>query len=124
MATQNKQLDKQYLTDCYQDLADEIGEIFELFLAETLPAIIKIKSLIEYSQLSQAGEELHKIAPSFSSVGLPQLTVQLREIEAVAKANNQAKSALLISAFEEEFKSYLPAIVAEHDRLTRPKAYA
>jgi HPt (histidine-containing phosphotransfer) domain-containing protein len=124
MGNHGKQLDKQYLTDCYQDMIDDIGEIFELFLAETSPAITKIKSLIDYSQLQLAGEELHKIAPSFSSIGLPQLTIQLREMEVVAKTGNQAQSVLLITVFEEEFKSYLPAVVEEYDRLTRLKACA
>jgi HPt (histidine-containing phosphotransfer) domain-containing protein len=124
MTTQSKQLDKQYLLNCYQDMADEISEIFELFLLETLPSIIKIKNLIAYSQLPQAAQELHKISPSFSSVGLPHLSVQLREVEAIVKANNQAKALLLIVAFEEEFKTYLPAVNAEYDRLTRLKACA
>jgi HPt (histidine-containing phosphotransfer) domain-containing protein len=124
MDTQSKQLDKQYLIDCYQDMADEIGEIFELFLLETAPSIKKIKNLIDYSQLQQAGEELHKIAPSFSAIGLPQLTIQLREMEAVTKANDQAKALALIIAFDGEFKTYLPAVNAEYDRLTRLKACA
>ncbi len=124
MDTQSKQLDKQYLIDCYQDMADEIGEIFELFLLETAPSIKKIKNLIDYSQLQQASEELHKIAPSFSAIGLPQLTIQLREVEAVTKANDQAKALALIIAFDGEFKTYLPAVNAEYDRLTRLKACA
>jgi HPt (histidine-containing phosphotransfer) domain-containing protein len=124
MDTQSKQLDKQYLIDCYQDMADEIGEIFELFLLETAPSIKKIKNLIDYSQLQQAGEELHKIAPSFSSIGLPQLTIQLREMEAVTKVNDQAKALSLIITFDEEFKAYLPAVNAEYERLTRLKACA
>lgn len=124
MDTQNKQLDKQYLMESYQDMIDEIGEIFELFIDETAPAITKVKSLIDYSQFTQAAEELHKIAPSFSSVGLPQLTVQARNIETVVKANDHGQATILIIAFEEEFKSYLPAIAEEYNRLTRLKACA
>jgi HPt (histidine-containing phosphotransfer) domain-containing protein len=124
MGTQANQLNKQYLQDCYMDMVDEIGEIFELFLAETEPAITKIKSLIDYSQLTQAGEELHKIAPSFSSIGLPQLTVQAREAEFAAKANDQQKAYVLITALAGAFKDYLPAITEEFSRLTRLKACA
>jgi HPt (histidine-containing phosphotransfer) domain-containing protein len=124
MGTQANQLDKQYLQDCYMDMVDEIGEIFELFLAETAPAITKIKSLVEYSQFTQAGEELHKIAPSFSSIGLPLLTVQAREAERAAKASDQSKTALLIAALDDAFKACLPAVTEEFNRLTRLKACA
>jgi HPt (histidine-containing phosphotransfer) domain-containing protein len=122
MNTQSKQLDKQYLINCYQDMADEIGEIFELFLLDIVPSVTKIKNLTSDGQLQQAAEDMHKIAPSFSAVGLPQLTVQLREIEVIAKANNQAKVLSLIMAFEVEFKAYLPAVNAERCRLARLKA--
>jgi HPt (histidine-containing phosphotransfer) domain-containing protein len=124
MGIQANQLDKRYLQNCYMDMVDEIGEIFELFLAETTPALTKIKSLIDYSQFAKAGEELHKIAPSFSSIGLPQLTVQLRELEAAAKANDQPKALSLIIEFEEEFKNYLPAVMEEYERLNKLKACA
>jgi HPt (histidine-containing phosphotransfer) domain-containing protein len=124
MSTPVKEIDRQFLEDCYQDMVDEIGEIFELFLLETVPAVTKIKSLVDYSQLTPAAEELHKIAPSFSSVGLPQLTTSLREIEAVAKANEQARALILITAFEQEFKAYLPAVTAEFERLNKLKACA
>jgi HPt (histidine-containing phosphotransfer) domain-containing protein len=124
MGTGANQLDKQFLQDCYMDMVDEIGEIFELFLVETTPAIAKIKSLIDYSQFTQAGEELHKIAPSFSSVGLPQLTTQAREAEFAAKANDQPKVTSLIAALDDAFKAYLPAVTEEFNRLTRLKACA
>lgn len=124
MSTPVKEIDRQFLVDCYQDMVDEIGEIFELFLLETAPSITKAKSLIDYSQLTQAAEELHKIAPSFSSIGLPQLTASLREIETLAKASDQARALILITAFEQEFKAYLPAVNAEFDRLNKLKACA
>jgi HPt (histidine-containing phosphotransfer) domain-containing protein len=124
MGTGPNQLDKQFLQECYMDMVDEIGEIFELFLIETTPAIAKIKSLVDYSQLTQAGEELHKIAPSFSSIGLPQLTIQAREAEHAAKAGDQSKAAILIAALDDAFKAYLPAVTDEFNRLTRLKACA
>ncbi len=119
-----KQLDRNYLLNFYQDMTDEVGEIFELFLLETEPTVLKIISLINKSDLATAEEELHKIAPSFYSVGLPQLTTRLTVVDAVVKAGNAKRASDLIAIFYEDFKTYLPAVKAEMERLQSVKVYA
>ncbi len=113
----NKQLDRQFLSNYYQDMVDEIGEIFELFLEETPAEIEAIKKSIASNKLKEAGDQLHKIIPSFSNIGLPQLSLQLREVEASVHANNEEKAAALMIAFENELSEYMPAILEENKRL-------
>ncbi|WP_462221812.1 hypothetical protein [Ferruginibacter sp.] len=119
-----KELDRNYLLHFYQDMTDELGEIFELFLLETEPTVLKIITLIKKSDLVTAEEELHKIAPSFYSVGLPQLTTKLTVVDKVVKAGNAKKASDLITIFYEDFKTYLPAVEAEMERLQIVKACA
>ena len=93
-------------------------------LLETEPAVLKIIILINKSDLVNAEEELHKIAPSFYSAGLPQLIIKLTVVDAVVKAGNAKKASDLIAIFYEDFKTYLPAVEAEMERLQSVKAYA
>ncbi len=124
MQAVEKELDRNYLLNCYQNMTDELGEIFELFLLETEPAILKIITLITTNDLIGAEEELHKIAPSFCSVGLPQLTLQISIADAAVKAGEQIKASKLIVIFYAEFKTYLPAVKKEIMRLNQLKQYA
>jgi HPt (histidine-containing phosphotransfer) domain-containing protein len=112
-----KQLDRQFLTSYYHDMVDEIGEIFELFLQETPEDITDIKNSIAANKFKEAGDQLHKIIPSFSNVGLPQLSLQLRAVEATVHANDGAKATALMQAFEKELDEYMPAIIEEYKRL-------
>jgi HPt (histidine-containing phosphotransfer) domain-containing protein len=112
-----KQLDRQFLTSYYHDMVDEIGEIFELFLQETPAEIDAIKNSIASKKLKEAGDQLHKIIPSFSNIGLPQLSLQLRDVEAKVNANNAEKATSLMAAFEKELSEYMPAILEENKRL-------
>jgi HPt (histidine-containing phosphotransfer) domain-containing protein len=112
-----KQLDRQFLKTYYHDMVDEIGEIFELFLEETPAEIDAIKNAIASNKLKEAGDQLHKIIPSFSNIGLPQLSLQLREVEASVHASNGEKAGSLMVAFEKELSEYMPAILEENKRL-------
>jgi HPt (histidine-containing phosphotransfer) domain-containing protein len=116
-----KQLDRQFLISYYQDMVDEIGEIFELFLQETPADITEIKNSIATNKFKEAGDQLHKIIPSFSNVGLPQLSIQLRAVETTVHNNDGLKAATLMDAFEKELSEYMPAILEENKRLNGNK---
>jgi HPt (histidine-containing phosphotransfer) domain-containing protein len=114
-----KQLDKGFLIDYYQDMADEIAPIFEIFLQEVPGSIAEIKNMLAVQKLAEAKALIHGIVPSFTSIGLPQLSVQLREVEECTAAYNGERSVLLMDAFEKEFTEYMPAIKEEFDRLNQ-----
>jgi HPt (histidine-containing phosphotransfer) domain-containing protein len=112
-----RELDRQFLAEYYQGMEDEIGAIFEIFLQEVPPVVAQVTQMLSEEKLSEAKALAHGIIPSFTSVGLPQLSVQLREVEEAAAAADGAGSRLLMTAFEKEFNEYLPAVMAEAERL-------
>jgi HPt (histidine-containing phosphotransfer) domain-containing protein len=119
-----KQLDRQFLLNYYGEMVDEINEIFEIFLHETAGEIAEIKKLFAINKPADAAEIMHKIIPSFTSIGLPQLSVQLQEIESYVNTCSGAKGYVLIAAFENELAAYMPAIVEEYKRLEKNSNYS
>jgi HPt (histidine-containing phosphotransfer) domain-containing protein len=119
-----KQLDRQFLLNYYGEMINEVNEIFEIFLQETPVEIAEIKKLFCLNKPNDAAEILHKIIPSFTSIGLPQLSVQLQEIETYVNTCSGAKGFVLIAAFENELAEYMPAIVEEYNRLEKNSSYS
>jgi HPt (histidine-containing phosphotransfer) domain-containing protein len=114
-----RQLDRQLLIDYYQGMEDEIAPIFEIFLQEVPASIGEIKKELAAQNLPEAKRLIHSIVPSFTSVGLPQLSVQLRAVEDCAAAGDGEGGILLMAAFEKQFTEYLPAVKEELERLNK-----
>jgi hypothetical protein len=114
-----KQLDRQFLLNYYGEMVDEVNEIFEIFLHETAGEIVEIKKMFSLGKSEDATEIMHKIIPSFTSIGLPQLSVQLQQIENSVNSSIATNGFVLITAFENELAEYMPAIVAEYERLEK-----
>jgi HPt (histidine-containing phosphotransfer) domain-containing protein len=114
-----KQLDRQFLLNYYGEMVDEVNEIFEIFLQETPIDLAEIKKLFTLNKPKEALEIIHKIIPSFTSIGLPQLSVQLQEIETYVNTFSGIKAITLMDAFETELTQYMPAILEEYKRLEK-----
>lgn len=119
MLIQVKQLDKKFLNNYYQEMVDEVQDIFELFLKETTNEINEINNLLNQDNFKCAGEILRKVTPSFLSIGLPQLTVKLQIIEVYLSFSNLSNAKLLMRSFIKEMEGYMPAIVEEYKRLKK-----
>ena len=119
MLTQVKQLDKKFLNNYYQEMVDEVQDIFEVFLKETTKEINEINDLLNQDNFKCASEILRKITPSFLTIGLPQLTVKLQIIEVYLSFSNLTSAKLLMRAFIKEMEGYMPAIIEEYKRLKR-----
>jgi hypothetical protein len=117
MLTHEKKLDKKFLANYYREMVNEIGGIFETFLNEMPDEIREISNLLNCNNITAAGEKLHKIIPSFISIGLPQLTVKLQIVEVYINYANLSTSKLLMRAFVNELDEYMPAISDEYRRL-------
>jgi hypothetical protein len=124
MLTHEKKLDKKFLTNYYREMVNEIGEIFETFLSETPDEIREISNLLNRNNITVAGEKLHKIIPSFLSIGLPQLTVKLQIVQVYISYANLSTSKLLMRAFINELDEYMPAISDEYRRLKAVNRFA
>lgn len=117
MNTIAKSLDREFLSYYYKEMVDEIGEIFQLFLQEMPADFALLKESVDNRNYAQVAEVLHKIAPCFYNIGLPQLTKDVKEMEASIQARDLERIPERISAFQEEYNEYLPAIIEESNRL-------
>jgi hypothetical protein len=117
MLTHAKQIDKKFLSNYYREMVNEIGEIFETFLNETPNEVTAISDLLNRHNITEAAEKMHKIIPSFLSIGLPQLTVKLQIVEVYINYANLSTAKLLMRSFVKELEEYMPAISDEYRRL-------
>lgn len=112
-----KDIDKQFLHKYYKDMVDEIGDIFHLFIDEIPQDLKKVKQTFASANYKEASEILHKIAPSFFSVGLPELTAKIQPIEKNITAKNFNEAYVGIVLLEKDISSYMPALQRECIRL-------
>jgi HPt (histidine-containing phosphotransfer) domain-containing protein len=113
----DKELDREFLKSYYNDMVDEIGEIFELVLEEMPKDIELLDAAVACNNHTEVAQIIHKIAPCFYNIGLPQLTTLAKNIELNINANNTDTVASDVDFFKAEYDSYLPAIKAECERL-------
>ena len=112
-----KDIDRDFLNNYYKEMVNEIGDIFHLFIEEIPEDLINVKHLIADNKYTQASEILHKIAPSFYNVGLPFLTAKIQPIETHISEKKYTEAFDEILIFEEDLKSYMPALKMEWERL-------
>ena len=117
MKNLKKDIDKEFLNNYYKEMVNEIGDIFELFIEEIPSDLIKVKETFQNKNYAEASEILHKIAPSFYNVGLPNLTGKIHPIEIYIseKKYNEALNEIIL--FQEDLNSYMPALKIECNRL-------
>lgn len=112
-----KQIDREFLRQYYHDLVDELEEIFEIFVEETPKEISQLNMLFAQNKFREAGQLLHKIIPSFTNVGLPHLSAQLKQVERQLDPEEKEYTIMQIQKFEAEFNEYMPDILNELGRL-------
>jgi HPt (histidine-containing phosphotransfer) domain-containing protein len=117
MSSTTLQLNREFLTSYYGEMVDEIGEIFQLFLNEIPNEVASVKLNLQNNKYVAAASVLHKIAPSFCNIGLPDLTTKIKTIEANLQEGNTEEVWQQINLFEEELMLYLPIVVEENERL-------
>jgi HPt (histidine-containing phosphotransfer) domain-containing protein len=117
MSTMEKQLDRDFLLSYYKEMVNEIGEIFQLFIEEMPTDLHNVKTAFANKNYKEAADSLHKIAPSFYNIGLPQLTKKVQATEALLHNNKFDEAQTLLNEFEIDLDSYMPAIIDENERL-------
>jgi HPt (histidine-containing phosphotransfer) domain-containing protein len=113
-----KNLDRDFLKSYYNDMVEEIGEILELVISEMPGDFQLLDTALANNDLTETAKVMHKIAPCFYNVGLPQLTQMAKGIEQDIHAGNTDNTHQAIATFKDEYYSYVPAIEAEAKRLT------
>lgn len=117
MDTSAKHLDRKFLSNYYMDMVNDAQESFEIFLADMPNEIQLISELLTENKINEAGERIHKITPSFLSIGLPQLSIKLQTVEVFINYSNLSTAKSLMRLFITELNDYLPAIQTELERL-------
>ncbi len=117
MSTITKQLDKSFLLSYYKEMINEIGEIFQLFIEEMPADLSNINNTFKNKNYKEAADSLHKIAPSFYNIGLPQLTKKVQLVEALIHEKKYEEAGKKLTEFVNELNDYMPAIMEENERL-------
>lgn len=112
-----KNLDKDFLKSYYNEMVEEIGEILELVVSEMPSDFNLLDDAMAKNDYPEAAKVMHKIAPCFYNVGLPQLTQMAKNIEQDLKNGITENAQSNIDNFKAEYESYIPAIQAEAKRL-------
>jgi hypothetical protein len=115
----NKQLDRAHLEAYYGGITSGLDMIYEIFLEETEPSLNTAYDHLTNGSFKEAGDIIHAILPSFTTIGLPILSTSLRVVYNNIRAEEKISSVDGLREFVTEFKLYLPAI---NDELVRLKA--
>jgi HPt (histidine-containing phosphotransfer) domain-containing protein len=102
-----KKLDKDFLKTYYGEMVEEIGEILELVLSEMPGDFSLLDDAMANNNHVEAAKLMHKIAPCFSNVGLPQLTQMAKGIEQEIHKGNTDNLQENVNAFKEEYYSLM-----------------
>lgn len=106
----NPRLDTPTLFDLYGDDLDYTREMFDTFLKNVRSDFNQLRPLLEAAQWSHFARLAHKLKPTFSMVGLPDLEETMQQLEAAAKAEQPAPS--LLHTLLEQIENALPEAIS------------
>jgi HPt (histidine-containing phosphotransfer) domain-containing protein len=115
--SQQFQLNHEYLVSYYGEMVNETTEIFEAFIEETPFELAQVNEEVNKFELRDAADRLHKISPSFSSVGIPQLTLKIQQAEAFLRQGNAKVATEILENVNKELNDFMPAILNEYKRV-------
>ncbi len=110
-------LDRNHLNNFYQGITEGLDVIYDMFLDETPGNLVQAKEALLAGDHKAAADIIHAILPSFSTIGLPNLSASLRHVYNDLKAGKSFEALPGLEEFRAEFELYIPAIVEEQQRL-------
>lgn len=111
--TTKQTLDKQQLKLLYADDLVYAKDIFQTFLEITPVELSALKKRVAAAELKEVQKLSHKIKPTFSMVGIKEISVQFFELENAAKEGDKEKVKLLFNEIESIMPGVLDAVKAE-----------
>ena len=87
-----KDLDKDYLDEAYADDAETAVVVFEQYLADLPGNLEVIKESVRNQDVSSFQHHIHKQKPSFSYVGLTDVTQKIQELQLRCKTPEDMKA--------------------------------
>ncbi|MFN3487524.1 MAG: ATP-binding protein [Emticicia sp.] len=86
-AEKKESLETDYLSKIYGNDPKYAADMFELFLKTVPNQFALLKPLIKEQRVIEIGKLAHQLKPSFTMVGLPEITQNLQILEKMAKNN-------------------------------------
>jgi HPt (histidine-containing phosphotransfer) domain-containing protein len=111
-------LQPDYLSKIYGNDKKYAADMFEIFL-ETVPKhFAQLRPLVEEEKISEIGKLAHQIKPSFTMVGLPELTQSFQDLERLAKQNDHLQEIRdLFVDIEQTFNKKITLVIKELEKL-------
>lgn len=81
----NSQIDISRVNEYCGDDVSFIKIMFETFLESNLPYWDEVQSKLKAQKYDEIAKPIHTLKPSFSMIGFPEVTEQVREYEAFVK---------------------------------------
>ncbi|WP_064197067.1 MULTISPECIES: PAS domain-containing hybrid sensor histidine kinase/response regulator [Emticicia] len=107
-------LQPDYLAKVYGNDRGYAADMFNLFLKTVPNQFFQLRPLIDEQKIVEIGKLAHQLKPSFTMVGLPEITLDLQNLEKKAKNNEDIDEILsLFNEIEEKFNHKLPLVEQE-----------
>ncbi|AFK04976.1 multi-sensor hybrid histidine kinase [Emticicia oligotrophica DSM 17448] len=107
-------LQPDYLAKVYGNDRGYAADMFNLFLKTVPNQFFQLRPLIDEQKIVEIGKLAHQLKPSFTMVGLPEITLDLQNLEKKAKNNEDIDEILsLFNEIEEKFNQKLPLVEQE-----------
>jgi len=111
------QLDVAFLKEVYEGDMEYAADIFEIFLETFDEEYGKLKKLIASKKCSDIRACAHKLKPTFSMVGLTDVTEQFKALETAASNNKLDQIQLLYQKIDEILIVKIPIISNQRKQL-------
>lgn len=108
-----------YLKEIYDNNLDYAREMLELFVQISPPEIMEMKNLLENDSIEDFARLAHKIKPTFSMVGLPQITILMQDLERSAKLGDLKQTKILFEQNQLFIEEGFDWVKSEYKKLNR-----
>ncbi|MEM9544579.1 MAG: PAS domain S-box protein [Bacteroidota bacterium] len=109
----SKQLDSVYLKEAYGDDRAYARDMFETFLEIVDEELLLLREVLKEGDPNLIGQKLHKIKPTFTMVGLSQISDQIESMERKLKSKEAIDPMNWYSELKSQIESYKPILRSE-----------
>lgn len=116
---ENKKLDADFLQSIYDNDNEHASIVFEQFLSSYTGQIKEMEEAFKAGDINLFRQKIHKIKPTFSFVGLTQLTKQAAAIESKCiEISNIQNLNKLFTDFIINLNEHIPLVKTEYKKLS------
>ena len=117
--TFSDKLDSEYLKQAYGNDAEYALDMFETYLDIIEDDLLLIKDSISTSDLEALSKQLHRIKPTFTMVGISEITKTIEVVEPILESLTKPKLDQWFAEFDTLTRSKTPLILEEIKRLSQ-----